>query len=110
MPTHTKDAADQLLERLEAEYAKLSGDERAACACLIDDIAAAYGMLIGARRLTDKDFSDGLYAVFSLAPALREDAAQLQGETYAPSLNPAEARTIRSPTSSLRPGTRLCGF
>ena len=32
MPTHTKDAADQLLERLEAEYAKLSGDERAACA------------------------------------------------------------------------------
>lgn len=88
MPTHTKDAADQLLERLEAEYAKLSGDERAACACLIDDIAAAYGMLIGARRLTDKDFSDGLYAVFSLAPALREDAAQLQGETYAETLRP----------------------
>ena len=88
MPSNPKDTADQLLERLEAEYAKLSDDERAACACLIDDIAAAYGMLIGARRLTDEHFSDGLYAVFSLAPALREDAAQLQSESYVETLRP----------------------
>lgn len=88
MPLNPKDTADQLLERLEAEYAKLSDDERTACACLIDDIAAAYGMLIGARRLTEEHFSDGLYAVFSLAPAIREDAAQLQGETYAEMLRP----------------------
>lgn len=88
MPSNPKDTADQLLERLEAEYAKLSDDERAACACLIDDIAAAYGMLIGARRLTEEHFCDGLYAVFSLAPALREDAAQLQSESYAETLRP----------------------
>lgn len=88
MPSNPKDTADQLVERLEAEYAKLSDDERAACACLIDDIAAAYGMLIGARRLTEEHFSDGLYAVFSLAPALREDAAQLQSESYVETLRP----------------------
>lgn len=72
MPSNPKDTADQLLERLEAEYAKLSDDERAACA----------------RRLTEEHFSDGLYAVFSLAPALREDAAQLRSESYVETLRP----------------------